>query len=136
MSSNPLGRTASIAGTYGKRAPEMINEYYPKMADIWMLGSESSSPSSLVSSDVPTVMCFELLEAKEPWRESSVDVHDEEELFAWMDENMQVLQLSPRNDHWTADHFLRHTVYKHAQGRATAQQLLVRSFFFCIWTSS
>lgn len=73
-------------------------------------------------------MLFELLEAKEPWRESSVDVHDEEELFAWMDQNMQVLKLSPRNDHWTADHFLRHTVYKHARGRATAEQLLVRLF--------
>ena len=69
---------------------------------------------------------YELLEAKHPWSGSSVDSSDEAALNAWIDENMQVVQLSPANDHWTADLFLRQTVYKHAKGRPTARQLLVR----------
>ena len=54
MGENPLGRTASLVGTIGKRAPEMDEgEYLPMPVDIWALGSESpSSVIPLISSDL------------------------------------------------------------------------------------
>lgn len=59
-----------------------------------------------------------------PWSSADFDHTDEALLDEWRENNMQVLELPDDYEHWALSHFLRFTVYKHAQGRPTAAKIL------------